>query len=79
MISPDIHSEVYDEIDGAIRWYNEQAEGLGSQFEKELDHAMACIREFPDTWPKRRDILYSFCQGKIYKIIILLYFNDIEP
>ncbi|UCF93565.1 MAG: hypothetical protein JSW39_05220 [Desulfobacterales bacterium] len=71
MIPLDIHSEVYDEIEGAIRWYDEQAEGLGSQFEKELDHAIDCILEFPDTWPKyvsgtRRFFLHRFPFAVVY-------------
>ena len=48
----EIHSDVYDEIEAAKRWYENQVEGLGERFEQELDRAMLCIREFPDTWPK---------------------------
>ena len=71
MIPLDIHSEVYDEIEGAIRWYDERSQGLGKRFEKELDHAIACIREFPDTWPTfvsgtRRFFLHRFPFAVVY-------------
>jgi hypothetical protein len=51
--------------------HNEQVEGLGSQFEKEFDHAMAHICQFPDTWPKyvsgtRRFFLHSFPFAVVY-------------
>jgi hypothetical protein len=71
LIPLDIHSEVYDEIEGAIRWYNDRSEGLGAQFERELDHAMNCICESPDTWPKyvsgtRRFFLHRFPFAVVY-------------
>ena len=71
MISLEIHSEAYNEIEGAIRWYDERSEGLGAQFEKELDLARACIRESPDTWPKfvsgtRRVFLHRFPFAVVY-------------
>jgi len=47
LIPLEIHYEAYNEIEGAIRWYDERSEGLGAQFENEL--AIACIRESPDT------------------------------
>jgi len=71
LIPVEIHSGVYSEIEGAIRWYNERSEGLGIQFEQELDRAVACIRDFPDTWPKyiygtRRFFLRRFPFAVIY-------------
>ncbi len=67
----EIHSDVYDEIEGAIRWYENQVTGLGERFEQELDRAMLCIREFPDTWPKytagtRRFFLRRFPFAVVY-------------
>lgn len=66
-----IHIEAYDEIEAAKRWYETQAEGLGENFEQELDRAMSCIREFPDTWPKytagtRRFFMHRFPFAVVY-------------
>jgi len=71
LIPIEIHSEAFDEIEGAIRWYDERAEGLGIKFEKELDHAVACIRDCPDTWSKyvsgtRRFFLNRFPFAVVY-------------
>jgi toxin ParE1/3/4 len=71
LIPLEMHSEAYNEIEGAIRWYDKRSEGLGAQFEKELDLAIACIRESPDTWPKfvsgtRRFFLHRFPFAVVY-------------
>ena len=67
----EIHSDVYDEIEAAKRWYENQVEGLGERFEQELDRAMLCIREFPGTWPQytagtRRFFLHRFPFAVVY-------------
>lgn len=67
----EIHSAVYDEIEASKRWYENQSEGLGGRFIRELDRAMSRIRESPNTWPSyvagtRRFFLHQFPFAVIY-------------
>jgi hypothetical protein len=40
------------ELDGAVAWYNEQADGLGREFLDELDRAVRRAVSFPASCPE---------------------------
>lgn len=67
----ELHSDAYDEIEAAKCWYDNQSEGLGDRFMRELDRAMSRIRESPNTWPAyvagtRRFLLHRFPFAVVY-------------
>jgi hypothetical protein len=66
-----IHSEAYLEINAAKQWYESQSEGLGDQFVDEVDRAIECIRELPESWPvymsgTRRFFVHRFPFAVVY-------------
>jgi plasmid stabilization system protein ParE len=59
------------ELDDAVTWYNEQAEGLGKEFLDELDRAVRRTVAFPLSCPEiepglRRCLLARFPYGLVY-------------
>jgi len=59
------------ELDEAITWYNEQADGLGREFLDELDRMIRRTIAFPTSCPEiepelRRCLLPRFPYGLIY-------------
>jgi plasmid stabilization system protein ParE len=59
------------ELDDAVAWYNEQADGLGKEFLNELDRAVRRAAAFPMSCPQiasglRRSLLARFPYGLIY-------------
>lgn len=59
------------ELDDAVAWYNEQADGLGKEFLDELDRAVRRAVAFPMSSPEitsglRRCLLARFPYGLIY-------------
>jgi plasmid stabilization system protein ParE len=59
------------ELDDAVAWYNEQADGLGKEFLDELDRAVRRAVVFPMSCPQitsglRRCLLARFPYGIIY-------------
>lgn len=66
------HPDVHYEIKSSYVWYQEQAEGLGEDFLRELEQGYHAITELFDTWPKikgdfRRYILSKFPYSIIYR------------
>jgi len=66
------HPEVSFEIKASYRWYQEQVDGLGEDFLKELESAYQAIVELPQTWPPfqkgfRRYFLSRFPFSVIYR------------
>jgi hypothetical protein len=47
----EIHSQAFQEIEEAKRWYEQNAKGLGDQFIEQIERAMERVREFPEAWP----------------------------
>jgi len=59
------------ELDDAVDWYNEQADGLGKEFLDELDRAVRRSVAFPLSCPEiepglRRCLLARFPYGLVY-------------
>ena len=59
------------EVDDAVRWYNEQSDNLGAEFLDELDRAIRRVVAFPMSSPEiesglRRCLLVRFPYGVIY-------------
>jgi plasmid stabilization system protein ParE len=52
----------------AKRWYEEQREGLGLEFERTLEAALASIERFPEMYPVRRCLMGQFPFGVFYEI-----------
>lgn len=66
------HPEVYEEIQTAYSWYEDQAEGLGDNFISEVEAALESIKQLPVTWPKfgkntHRYLLTKFPYAVVYK------------
>lgn len=68
------HPDIELEVKASYQWYQNQADGLGEDFLKELEIAYETIVELPNTWPKfqiglRRFLLSKFPFSVIYKVI----------
>lgn len=66
------HPEVYEEIQTAYSWYENQVVGLGDGFIAEMEAAFESIKQLPETWPKfgkstRRYLLTKFPYAVVYK------------
>ena len=64
-------SLAYQELDDAVAWYNQQADGLGLDFLDELDRAVRRAAAFPLSCPEidpglRRCLLARFPYGVVY-------------
>ena len=46
-------SEAQVDLLGAVEYYEDQVEGLGLDFEKEIRNALRIIQQSPEMWPKR--------------------------
>ncbi len=62
------------ELDDAVTWYNEQADGLGREFLDELDRIVRRVIAFPTSCPEiepglRRCLLPRFPYGLIYGLV----------
>ena len=67
------HPDVALEISSSYHWYQEQAQGLGDDYLKELESSYEAIIELPNTWPKfkkgfRRFLLSKFPYSVIYRV-----------
>ena len=63
-------SLAYQELDDAVAWYNQQADGLGQDFLDELDRAVRRAAAFPLSCPEidpglRRCLLVRFPYGVV--------------
>lgn len=61
----------WQELDDAVIWYNEQADGLGQEFLDELDRAIRRSVAYPLSCPEiepglRRCLLARFPYGLVY-------------
>lgn len=57
----------------ARRWYEEQREGLGLEFEQTLEAALVSIERFPEMYPRvvgnvRRCLIGRFPYGVFYEL-----------
>jgi plasmid stabilization system protein ParE len=64
-------SLAYQELDDAVSWYNQQADGLGQEFLDELDRAVRRAAAFPLSCPEidpglRKCLLARFPYGVVY-------------
>lgn len=87
MVSIELHSAVYNEIEGAKHWYDEKSISLGNRFIQEVNRGMECIRENPDSWPvyisgTRRFFLHRFpfaivykCDGETARVFALMHLH----
>ena len=46
-----IHSAARAELDDAMEFYENRAQGLGLDLQARIEHAVAEIRRTPETWP----------------------------
>ncbi|AXS81605.1 type II toxin-antitoxin system RelE/ParE family toxin [Marinobacter sp. Arc7-DN-1] len=71
MAELNFHPSIYQEVQEAYSWYEQQAAGLGEVFIGELEAACESIRSLPETWPKfgkrtRRFLLTKFPYAVVY-------------
>jgi len=67
-----------DELFEAIRYYNNQREGLGFEFANEIKESLLRIIRYPDAWPKvskrsRTCLLKRFPFAILYRRIFIFY------
>jgi len=71
MASLAFHPAAAAEVEDAYNWYAERDPILGAAFLDELHHALATIREAPQTWPSfqgaRRYLMRRFPYHVIYR------------
>ncbi len=72
MLDIEFHPDVAQEIKSSYQWYQNQTDGLGQDYLKELESSFQTIRELPNTWPKfqkgfRRFLLSKFPFSVVYQ------------
>src|SRR5699024_4736763 len=72
MVELKFHPSIYQEVQEAYSWYEQQVTGLGDDFIGELEAAYDSIRSLPETWPKfgmrtRKFLLTKFPYAVVYK------------
>ncbi|CAL2090412.1 ParE toxin of type II toxin-antitoxin system, parDE [Tenacibaculum sp. 190524A02b] len=64
---------VYQDLQKAKQWYNEQKEGLGEEFKSEINKEFAYIKEYPSHYQKKyKDLRQSLTPRFPYAIFYLL-------
>lgn len=51
MDEPVIHDDARAEYIESYAWYHERGSHIAEAFEREVEHALAALYEFPDRWP----------------------------
>ena len=75
MHNVDVHPDVYAEMEHSRAWYEERADGLGTEFLVEVDRSIETVREAPMIWPCgdeergiRRYFVHRFPYGVVYRV-----------
>jgi len=68
----EVHPLVYEELEQARLWYENQAEGLGEEFLNSVDFALKTVQNSPETWPGylvkfKRFLVHRFPFAIIYQ------------
>lgn len=71
---PVIHHDARAEYIESYAWYHERGSHIAEAFEREVEHALEALQEFPDRWPEyvgpwRRIFLRRFPFGIVYRVI----------
>jgi len=74
MDKPVIHEDASAEYIESYVWYHERGSHIAEAFEREVEHALAALQEFPDRWPSyvgrwRRILLRRFPFGVVYGVM----------
>ena len=74
MDKPVIHDDARAEYIESYVWYHERGPHIAEAFEREVEHAIAALYEFPDRWPVyigkwRRILLRRFPFGIVYGVM----------
>lgn len=72
MLNLIFHPDIAIEVKASYDWYQNQADGLGDDFLRELEAGCQTIVELPETWPVfrrkyRRFLLSKFPFSVIYR------------
>ena len=51
MHKPVIHDDARAEYIESYVWYHERGRHIAEAFEREVEHALEALYEFPDRWP----------------------------
>jgi hypothetical protein len=67
------HPEANEELDEAVRYYENLRPGLGLEFAEEVYSTIARIARYPDAWPPistktRRCLMNRFPYGVIFQV-----------
>lgn len=68
------HPSAVEELEQAAAWYESGGRGLRKAFLVEIEHAIECIRESPETWPPhisgtRRFFVHRFPFAVVYRYV----------
>ena len=68
----EIHEEAAAEHDASFDWYLQRSEDAALAFDREVDHALADIKQAPQRWPigansTRRFVLRKFPYVVVYR------------
>lgn len=68
----EVHPQVYEELEEARAWYEDQTLGLGDEFLDEVERAIAAIQRSPEAWPiyshkTRRFLVHRFPFAIVYR------------
>ena len=73
----EVHPEVYDELEEARSWYENNAEGLGADFLEEVERAINTIRRTPEAWPVYMDDVRRFLVHR-FPFAVLYRHDDVK-
>lgn len=68
--------EAESELWEAVAYYEQQAPGLGLDFQTAVEHSLYTIREFPESWPLRDDGTRRCLTNRFPYLIVYTYSRD---
>ena len=68
--------EAETELWEAVAYYEEQAAGLGLDFEKEIEQSIQALSDFPERWPIRGDGTRRYLLQRFPYLVVYAYHND---
>jgi hypothetical protein len=86
----EFHPDVFEDIRGSYKWYEEKLTSLGGNFLNEIENGLISIQNFPDMWCSfehdfKRYILSKFPFSIIYKyrnntiFVVAIMHNSRKP
>ena len=76
MTSITILHEAEVELWDAVAYYEQKSDGLGLDFESEVESSMQSIRRSPERWPLRSDGTRRYLTHRFPYVVVYAHFTD---